>query len=92
MFQKRPKEGGIAFSGLRQSGKRTKLEVGVGDVVELRLEGERLRVKLDGFGKNSQFEGSIISFEPSQASQHKGLKVGQKIEFSEENIFGCSLA
>lgn len=39
-----------------------------------------------------QFSGTIYGFEPSFATEYKGLELDQRIEFAERHIFGCNSA
>lgn len=92
MFDERNRNVGIIFVGSHVPGQPIRDEVKDGDSVVLHLSGERVLVRdVKHFG-NSRFKGVINGFEPSFALEHQGLKVEQKVQFGERNIFSCSKA
>jgi hypothetical protein len=50
---------------------------------------ERVLVRSIETIDRGRYRGTIYGFEPSFATEHKGLSVGQCVEFEEENVFGC---
>jgi hypothetical protein len=50
---------------------------------------ERVLVRSIETIDRGRYRRTIYGFEPSFATEHKGLSVGQCVEFEEENVFGC---
>lgn len=87
MFEERP-EGSSFFGFTGPSNTEQKLTaIEVGDEAELRLEGERVRVKVTAVLEDSSFEGIIQGFEPSHAQEYQGYREKQQIPFEKKNIF-----
>ena len=74
------------------NGPRIKHAVSDGDAVTLRSGDQRILVRDVAQLSPGLFTGTIYGFEPSMTTDYKGLKLGQKLEFSERHIFGCTAA
>jgi len=74
------------------NGPKIKRSVSDGDAVTLRLDDQRVLVRDVTQLSPGLFTGTIYGFEPSMTTERKGLKLGQKLEFSECHIFGCTAA
>ena len=83
---------GIIFIGHHVQDQDLKDVVTDGDSVSLRIGKETILVRNIRAIRPAHFKGVIHGFEPSFATQHGQLCVGQEIEFSESHIFGCQSA
>ncbi len=82
--------GGIFFASDAARGERIKSQVVDGDSVTLGLKDEHVLVRVTASTHPGHYEGVIYGFEPSYECSFSGLEIGQKINFNEIHIFGCS--
>ena len=85
MFEKRGENVGIFKVG--NAPRSTEIEDG--DTVTLLIGAESVHVgEVTTTGKGT-YSGNIHGFSPSHAVEFQGLKLGQRVDFSIENVFTC---
>ena len=89
MYDSRPKDTNITFSGPFASTHDIKSRVSNGDSVELRIESLKISIQNIQQIESGIYKGTIRKFGPA-AIQSKGLKKGQEVKFSYAQIFACS--
>jgi hypothetical protein len=88
MFTERAAGQNIFYVGDKQ---RRKREIAHGDSVTLKSGDRTVLVRKVHILQPHGFSGEIQGFEPPSPTEEYGeMKVGQRIEFSERHVFGCS--
>jgi hypothetical protein len=59
-----------------------------GDSLTLHYDEQDVLVKDVRVLEPGHFSATIFGFEPSRATEHSGLYLGQQVEFSEHHVFG----
>lgn len=87
MFVERAAEQRIFFVGDKQ---RLKREIAHGDTVILKAQGRSVLVRHVRMQDPHGFSGEVCGFEPPGVDEHCGVKVGDRVEFSERHVYSCS--
>jgi hypothetical protein len=86
MLNERPANQRIYYVGSQQLPKH---EVAHGDSVTLKTGNQIVLVSRVHAREPYGFSGEIQGFEPSGAEEYAGMKVGERIDFSERNVYTC---
>lgn len=89
MFDKRTGPIGIMYLGSYHPGAPFKDSVAKGDSAELRIGEERILVHNLQIDNEHSFRGIIQGFTPSYSFEFKGLKLGEEVQFTHDQIFAC---
>ncbi|MDP3294154.1 MAG: hypothetical protein Q8M37_05365 [Nevskia sp.] len=93
MFSERMSGQSIVFSeGHYSRGQKMKEDITDGARVELKIQEERVLVRIVETISPGHFRGTIYGFDPGLSVECNGFSIGQKIEFSESHIFTCGHA
>ena len=92
MFNKRVPGSTINMIGRHTRGQQFKASVDNGDSVTLKVGEQHVLIRNVLSLGSGRFCGVISGFEPSFKVEHEGMRVEQKIEFENENIFSCTSA
>jgi hypothetical protein len=67
-----------------------KHEIAHGDSVTLKLGDQFVAIRNVRLKQPYGYTGEVVGFDPSGAEEHAGVKVGERVEFSELQVYGCS--
>ena len=89
MLTKRDSSVGIMFLSAIVPGRRIKSSISDGDEVTLRIDDEDVLVRNVAKTSPGHFSGEVYGFEPSYGIEFGGLKIGDRIEFTENHVISC---
>lgn len=89
MLTKRDSSVGIIFLSAIVPGRKIKSSVSDGDEVTLRIDDEDVLVRNVSRTSPGQFSGDVYGFEPSYGIEFGGLKIGDRIDFTEDHVISC---
>ncbi len=87
-FDERPASRGIFFAN---TDRRLKPQIVDGDIVTLRLGDISVVVLSIASIGASRHRGTIVAFEKGLGPTCSGYSVGEAVEFTESQVFGCSM-
>jgi hypothetical protein len=90
MFSDRNPTLDITYIGADAPGQKSKNSIDDGDSVALRLLDETVLIRDISTIYPGKFSGVVYGFEPSQATEFGGLKVGDIVNFSDRHVLLCS--
>ncbi|UJB19584.1 MULTISPECIES: hypothetical protein [Lysobacter] len=86
MFTERSANQNIFYVGSQQLPKR---EIAPGDSVTLKAGGTLVQIRNVRLLQPYGFSGEIYGFEPALPESPAGLTIGQRVEFSERQVYSC---